>query len=86
MSKVEGGWRDVWESFPLEISGPVASCWRILQESAFDDAIAKLTRMRGSWTDEDGRVSKGERLGTCLSNLVTVDVAVRSQQLVEAVD
>ena len=77
---------NVWESFPLEKSVPVASYLMILQESAVEDAVAKLTRMRGSWTDEDGRVSKGERLGTCLSNLVTVDVAVRSQQLVEAVD
>ena len=77
---------NVWESFPLEKSVPVASYLMILQESAVEDAVAKLTRMRGSWTDEDGRVSKGRRLGTCLSNLVTVDVAVRSQQLVEAVD
>ena len=77
---------NVWESFPLEKSVPVASYLMILQESAVEDAVAKLTRMRGSWTDEDGRVSKGRRLGTCLSNLVTVVVAVRSQQLVEAVD
>ena len=86
MSKVEGGWRDVWESFPLENSSPGTSCWRILQEAALDDAVAKLTRMRGSWTVEDGLVSKGRRLGTCLSNLESVDEAVWSQQLVEVVD
>ena len=86
LSRVEGCLTDVLNVFPTQYSNPVTSYWRILQEAADDDAVAKLARMRGSWRVGDGWVMKRTCLGTCLSVPVTVEGAVRSQWLVEADD
>ena len=67
-------------------SVPATSYWSVLQGTAHEDAVAKMTRMWGSWTVEKRWVLKRRRRGTRLSSLVIVDEVVWLQQLVEDVE
>ena len=86
LSRVEGCLMDVLRFVSTRNSVPTTSYWTVLQETANEDAVAKMTRMWGSWTVEKRWVLKGRRRGTRLSSPVVVDEVVWLQQLVEAVE
>ena len=65
---------------------PTTSYSKILQEDASRDAVARMTRLCGSWGVEKCWVLTGGRRGTCLLSLVAVDGVVWLQWLVEAVE
>ena len=86
LSRVEGCLMDVLTFVSTRKSVPTTSYSKILQEDASRDAVARMTRLCGSWGVEKCWVLTGGRRGTCLLSLVAVDGVVWLQWLVEVVD